>query len=232
MPNDTTAKRYAVTLTKFRFPEAEAPPYKLEDDQLDFRLQVDLRYMDSEKSFAVKTVILPGLDRFWECSENMRSKLEKQPQPDHVYARADNDAILDTKRVGAWDTRFRICACALYEMRVTVFDVEHENWLDRTWDVLRGIGRTIRQILPFGVQVETARSGSEWTLKAVAEDAEVGVGARMIEKKGKILFIGTAEHNSHTWRIGDDGNGDTRGEDDNGNTVSDCFALTFKATEL
>lgn len=122
--------------------------------------------------------------------------------------------------LGRGITTFRVCACALYEMRVTVFDVEHDNWLDRTWDVLRGIGRVIGQILPVGVQVKTARSGSEWTLKSVAEDAEVGVGARVIkDKKGKILFIGTAEHNSGEceWSIGGDtgdDDGDTDDDDD------------------
>ena len=105
MPNDTTAKRYAVKLTKFRFPKTDEPPYKLEDDQLDFRLQVDLRYMDSAGAFAVKTVILPGLDRFWECSAEMQAALAKKPKPDHVYARADDELgpHLDIGRVGAWD---------------------------------------------------------------------------------------------------------------------------------
>ena len=76
----------------------------------------------------------------------------------------------------------------------------------------------------------------------------MGVGARVIkDKKGKILFIGTAEHNSGEceWSIGgdtgdddgdtdddDDDDDDSNTGDDDGDTGDDGFALVFQATEL
>ena len=229
MSDDTTATTYTVTLVDFRFPKTNVSPYRLKNDQLDFRLQVDLRYMNSEGAFAAKTVILPGLDRFWECSADERDKLHEKPKPDRTYARADSadgSPCLDIEQIGAWDTTFRVCARALYEMRVTVFDVERINWLDRVWDVLRSIGTVIERILPFDVTVKTARSGSEWTLKAVADDAEAAVGARMSGDKSKTLFIGTGKyrHDSGEWFIRDRGVSSPK----SGNH----FELKFKATEL
>ena len=57
-------KAYSIEITKFRF------PVDLGDAKANFRLQVDLRHRDDNGSFGIHTVVLPGLDLYWECSKD------------------------------------------------------------------------------------------------------------------------------------------------------------------
>ena len=62
---------YMFELTELTFPN-------LNNDNANFRLRIDVRYGTAEQELATKTVIMPGMDSYWECStsenENDRKK--------------------------------------------------------------------------------------------------------------------------------------------------------------
>ena len=198
---------YEVRLTEFKF------PMELDDDKLDFRVQIDLRYRDHDGDFSMKTAILPGLELFWECSTNEKDKLAAQEKPDRMYVRSDDAAAseVDVTKIEDWYKTFRLQASQFYEMQVTVFDVERESW----WSKLGGVLRDIRNVivsLPVGVSKVQA---GDFALKSVTEDATSAIGRRLAGDKNKALFRDSATYESGQWAI-----------------AGSNYSLKFTATQL
>lgn len=121
---------YRIDLTDFEFPEG------LPNDRANFRLTVDLRYVDRRGRFATKQVVMPGLDTFWECDTG------KIDDPRFVRQAGDGDG---------WDHRFNmdlvdpwqrlvviVQAQSLLALQVKVWDVDRDNWKDALAEVLGG----------------------------------------------------------------------------------------------
>ncbi len=138
---------YKIELEEFRFPQS------LGDDKSDFRLIVDFRYQHDELGYLVKSVVMPSLDLYWECSvRDIDSPYS--PERELVRASRENNSV-DIQRVGDWGKVFRIQAIGLYEMRVRVFDVKHRSWwrfvLDKGGDFLM---RFVRGRFMLGSDIE------------------------------------------------------------------------------
>ena len=131
---------YTVDITKFRFPD------NLKDGNANFRLQVDIRHMDEEGEFKVYSTVLPGLDLYWECSKEENKKKETKAGRQLVRKGDEQSGFepeVDFTKAGAWGRRFRFSTVELYELRVTVFDVEQKNWLDKLSDAVGGVIQSI-----------------------------------------------------------------------------------------
>lgn len=183
-----------IELTHFAFPD-------LEDDHANFRLQVDLRYRKNDGDFATRSVIMPGLSSYWECSkeENDNKKKrsdENRAQKDRykricVRKRARDDGQngiyenqIDTKEVDLWDRSFRVNSTTLYELRVSVFDVDRDDWFDGVVDVLKG-----------AIGVLTAVPLLGGALEPLIEGAASSVGSELAKSDDKVLFVGSSRRN-------------------------------------
>ena len=208
---------HQIELTHFSFPE------HLDDGQANFRLQVDLRYRKSNGEFATKTVIMPGLHSYWECSkdENLKYKPsgngEEQPvkQQKDRYKRIcvrkcgpprECDPPKDDKnksgfcdevdvgRIEKWDRSFRVHANNLYELRVAILDVDREDWFDKVVDTLKGA---------IGVFTAVPVVGS--VLEPLIEGAASSVGNELVSSDDKVLFIKGAVKKDRQYEVEGDG---------------------------
>ena len=94
-----------IELTRFRFPAG------LPDRKANFRLQVAVRYRAGNE-YEVKTVIMPGLDIYWECSKERNQEARVSEGPG-ALVRAANGNEIDIGKAGAWGRRFRVRASEL-----------------------------------------------------------------------------------------------------------------------
>ncbi|MDE0004668.1 MAG: hypothetical protein OXQ29_18410 [Rhodospirillaceae bacterium] len=136
--------RHAVRLTHFSFPQ------NLHDNKADFRLQVDIRCREGGE-FQARTMILPSVDTFWDCSEEANEK--REPKEGRICVRKRNQPQgwlpeVDLDRAGPWACSFRLEADELYELRVTVFDVDNKSWLKSLGSALKGALDLFTQGLP------------------------------------------------------------------------------------
>ena len=183
------ATNYKVTLEEFKFWK------DLPENKADFRLQVDLRFRDDD-GFKTKTVILPGIDTYWECSKDenrkgkykpsrelARKKKEDPPDQENVTERSSDDGFLpevDLTKVGAWGKTFRVQASELFEMRVTVFDVDHKGWWDK---IAESVSKVFSSLVGFVVP------GGNAVLDSVVEESTTSIGRVMMNDDSKVLFV-------------------------------------------
>ena len=177
---------YEIKLTQFEFPHDTD---ELDDNKADFRLQVDLRYRDERKGFLPKTVIMPGVDLYWECSKKDNTVDAKYKPERELVRKESNDngnnlkkTEVDLTKVGAWGKMFRVQAAGLYEMRVTVFDVDHRGW----WDKIAGAVKNV-----FGSVVRFVVPGGNAVLDSVVEESTTSVGRMMVNDENRVLFVGS-----------------------------------------
>lgn len=205
---------YLVRLAEFSFPKT------LDDDQANFRLQVDLRYRASKGDFAMKTVLMPGLHSYWECSieENRKQYPElggdrnglapkaqkdkfkrirvRTPHPNHDGTRDDRRFLSEVNvgKIGDWDKSFRVNARTLYELRVSVLDVDRADWFDKFVETIKGT---------IGVLTAVPVVGS--ALEPLIEGIASSLGSELVNNDDKVLFIGEAELKNNKYEIrGDD----------------------------
>ena len=189
-------KEYVITLEKFSFPG----PEKLDDDNANFRLQVDLRYKKANGEYSMKTVIMPSLDSYWECSIKENKKVEEERKHNCFRKRngelgefLDELDVCKVKDKDPWGSLFRVNAQCLYELRVTLFDVDRQNWWDKFADALQGVfGKIVGAIPMLGGPIGE-----------VIEEATSSVGRKLANNESKILFTGSARFLSekHSWYI-------------------------------
>ena len=183
------ATNYKVTLKEFKFPET------LGNNQLDFRLQVDLRFRDGN-SFKTKTVILPGLDTYWECAKDENEEGEYKPSRELVRKKDNNDFLFeaDPEKMGEWGKMFRVQASEFYEMRVTVFDVDHKGWWDK---IAESVSKVFSSLVGFVVP------GGNAVIDSVVEESTTSIGRIMVNDDSKVLFVGSigVENDSGSWKI-------------------------------
>ena len=178
------ARCFMIELTRFSFPGS------LPDRKANFRLQVAVRYRAGSE-YKVQTVILPGLDIYWECSKDRNREVKVTEGPGALVRASMHDEI-DMAKAGAWGTRFRVCASELYELRVTVFDVDRKDWLEKVADV----GKAMLNLV-----VDLAGSVAGGALKSIGEEAAAGLGKRMSAGDDDVLICHSAEYNDSTWKI-------------------------------
>ena len=186
-----STRTYTVEITKFRFPD------KLEDKNANFRLQVDIRHKDEKGEFKVYTTVLPGLDLYWECSEDENRKNETKP--DRQLVRKGNEQSgyepeVDFTRAGIWGSRFRFTTMELYELRVTVFDVEQKNWLDKLSGAIEGVIKSIND----AVKKMTG------PLAPFVNEAAATIGRKINDNDDKMLVVHSGEYKKR--RMGGGGN--------------------------
>ena len=180
---------YSVELTKFGFPE------QLDDKKANFRIQVDLRYQKLDGGFALKTVLMPGLELYWECSKKDNQNKRYKPGC-YLVRKKDNNgnwsSEVDLRAVGPWGKRFRLQAKSLYELRATVFDVDRKDWWDRFSGAIQSVVGKVLSYVRFAGGVVTP----------VVEDAASSIGRKLAGGGDKILFVGSAEPaSSSSWTI-------------------------------
>ena len=169
---------YLFELVEFRFPKA------LNDDHANFRLVVNVRYKTAKHQFETHTVVMPGTDSYWECSkeENQETaeKATKHKLRDDRYTRLcvraldDNDKYLnnvDMTLASSWDRSFRLSAERLYEVRVTVLDVDRKDWFEKIGDIVKGA----LNLLPF------------------TEGFASAVGSSLARESHGVLFVGVGQ---------------------------------------
>ena len=100
--------------------------------------------------------------------------------------------VVNLNRAGPWGTRFRLSADNLYELRVTVFDVNREDWVDKMGDFVKGV---------FGV----IGGAVSKVLKPLVDETATGVGKRMVKGDDKVLVVlsetGVDAENGKKWTL-------------------------------
>ena len=179
--------RRRIELTHFSFPP------RLDKDKSNFRLQVNLRYSTQEGNLEVDTAILPGLDVYWECAKDRNTKQVTAEGPG-ALVRAHQGSELDVKKAGVWGRRFRVDADDLYELRVSVFDVNREDWLEKVAGAVKAVISTVAGL---------AGSLTGGLLKSLGEEAATGIGKRMSSGDDKLLICHSAEYDRETgsWTV-------------------------------
>lgn len=183
-----SSRAYSVEITRFRFPD------DLDDGKANFRLQVALRYKDQNDEYGIHTVVLPGFNLYWECSKEKNT--ENEVKPDFHLVRKENEQgdyepEVDFEKAGAWGKLFRFKAEDLYELRVTVFDVDRKGWLDKLGDVFGDVINNVVKTVP-------TMSG---ILKPIVDETAATIGQK-ISGNDRILVVHSAEYDKT-----DDGNG-------------------------
>lgn len=116
----------SLKLTDFTFPE------KLASSKLDFRFIIDLRIIDAGGKFTETTVVLPGLDTYWECD----TANDSHP----YYVRENNTNKFNMNLVGQWGSLvFFGKVRAVHSVQIKVVDVERKD----AWDVVKGVFRNV-----------------------------------------------------------------------------------------
>ena len=178
-----------IELTHFAFPD-------LDDDHANFRFQVDLRYRKSNGDFTTKSVIMPGLSSYWECSKEENDKRsEKDRKQKDEYKRLcvrklkgdaqqnskngeKYDNQIDVEKLDFWDKSFRVNSTHLYELRVSVFDVDRDDWYDKLVDTFKGAMSILTSVPVLG-----------GALEPFIEGAASSVGSELTRSDDKVLFV-------------------------------------------
>ena len=203
MSNELQAA-YAIEVEQFSFPEW------LDDDNANFRLQVDLRYRKTNGDFATKTAIMPGVDSYWECSEaenKKQAKRDQDQQKKQNYKRIcvrkrDKNGMsymheVEMNKIAPWGKVFRVNTQHLYELRVIVFDVDRADWFEK----LAGVLSSFVSAVP--------------VMGDVLEPLAEGLGSKLAGGDDKKLFVGFGVFSDPACEIA--GNG---------------FSLRFVATKI
>ena len=160
---------------------------------------MDLRYKD-DGTFALNTGVMPGLALFWECSKKEND--DNKYNPTRVLVRKKSNGgswepEVDLAKFGPWSRLFRLKAEELYELRVTVFDVERRDWWDRFAGAIQGVFEKIVSTV--------SKIGSP--LGSIVDEAASSVGRKLAEGDDRVLFVGStayARSTNHvvgTWEI-------------------------------
>ena len=188
---------YAIKITQFTFPK------DLDDDEANFRLQVDVRYRKVDVGFGVHTVILPGLDRYLECDK--RTQQEDNPKRGAIPARLRTSNAwqpgINLDRVDTMGKLFRLSAEELYELRVTVFDVDRRGWKDRLANIFKSMLDIAKVPIPI--------------VGSLADEGVSFVVGKMANDDDRFVFSYCADKDGQSWNINHRG-----------------YILTFESTEL
>lgn len=172
-------KHFTIEITKFEFPE------DLDDDKANFRLQVDLRHRTPDGDLRLKTVILPGLELYWECDKGKNE--ENVLDPAYMLARRKGkngwEPAVHLARLGPWGRRFRVDATELFELRVTVFDVARLGWLGKLGEAIGGALKAV-------VAGPLAIAG---LMESLVDEASAAAGRKMAGGDDKVLMTQSAE---------------------------------------
>ena len=153
--------------------------------------------MNEKGKFAAETVVMPGLDTFWECNKGRN----KKPN----YVRHATDARFDMGSLDLWDRLvLRFKAQALYRIQIKVIDVDRPDFWDKITDALSGLigavmGKAKAEISNLPVVGDS--------LGSFAEDVQSTI-AKLLAGGDKLLYKGSEDLNKSTISIGGDGSAD------------------------
>ena len=162
-------------------------PHTLNNDNANFRLRIDVRYKATGDEFKTETVVMPGVDSYWECSatENQDAAKSGDKRKDRYVrlcvrtrrklrnGRTAYEPSVDMDLAGDWDTSFRLNAEHLYQIRVTLLDVDRKDWFEKIGDVFKG---ALNLYPPTGILAST-------------------IGASLARTDHGILFVGVGTVN-------------------------------------
>jgi hypothetical protein len=124
-----------ISFVRFKFPDS------LDGDSANFRLIIELRYINDSGMWITDRSVMPGLEDYWECDPNRSN--------DRRFVRnGDGSAsinFLDTNRFNDWDrVALMVSAANLFMCRATVVDVDRQSALEKILSVLTGmLGATL-----------------------------------------------------------------------------------------
>ncbi len=186
---------FELKLSGFKFPK------NLEADKSNFRMIVDLRYVDAGGSPATAQAVLPGLDTYWECDKNRSGEMN--------YVRGKDEgkfATFDMNKIEDWDRLILMLpAEKLHSIQVKVFDVNRTDGWDKIRHVMESITKAFfekaAQVLPgmLGNATEDIKSfllkkwagGDAILYKASFTFGDNGTGEHTLSGNYEIRFVVT-----------------------------------------
>jgi len=168
---------YSLMLTRFTFPKS------LEGNRANFRFLVTVRYVAPKGKLMSETVVMPGLDVYWECDPRKRS--------DPAYVRVAGKPEMDVDGLDPWDRLIlHMKAEAIHSLQFRVMDVDRRDAWDRIREALRDIVGFIlrrgRDALPL-VPPEPLQEA----FGSAAEDLQSWVLQKLAAQKDKLLYRGS-----------------------------------------
>jgi|SRR5688500_1451657 len=118
---------FVLSLVDLKFPDS------LDKDHANFRLIIELRYINDKSIWMTDRSVMPGLEDYWECDPTRGS--------DRRFVRNKNGSasidFLDPELFDRWDrVALMVNATELFMCRVTVVDVDRQSALEKLAAVL------------------------------------------------------------------------------------------------
>ena len=179
-----------LALQGFSFPE------DLDNDKANFRLVIDVRYVDEERQLATHHAVLPSMDTYWECDKG------KDKAPNYVRAgEGDNtpSAQFAMDKIDPWDCLvFLGKARMVHSVQVKVFDVDRVDFWDKLQNALGALMGAL-----FGKLKTAIPSGGEYSLQSAVSGVFGGfvddISSTVLKRLSngdKVLFRGSCPGSS------------------------------------
>jgi hypothetical protein len=111
-------------------------PANLDNSKANFRFVVDIRYVNTNGTFATEHAVMPGLDTYWECDTGKSG--------DANYVRLAGAHSFDMARIDSWDRMIlTFNANNVHSIQFKVFDVNRPD----IWDKVKEIAGSLLQAL-------------------------------------------------------------------------------------
>ena len=161
---------YALELEKFEFPN------DLDPDNANFRVVVDFQCVDEKDQPRTASRILPGADSYWECDPE-----EKKDRKYRGLASVTDKGHADYGKTSIPEFErylFPLNISKPFSIKVTIFDVDREDWHEKLFDKLSlFVPGASKDLLP-----AYAAGGVGDVLKALFK--KLGIKDRLLFSKG------------------------------------------------
>ena len=113
-------------LESFEFPD------DIPAEEANFRFIVEFRYIDPKDNLCTHTVVMPGLDSYFECDKSKINETNNAA----LYVRDGNTGKFlfgnKPKAVSEWHALITgFSAKSVQQVQFTVFDVDRKNWYEK-----------------------------------------------------------------------------------------------------
>jgi hypothetical protein len=123
---------FKLNLSGFDFPAT------LDNSKANFRFVVDIRYVNTNGTFATEHAVMPGLDTYWECDTG------KSSDANYVRLAGAGAHSFDMAKIDSWDKMIlTFNANSLHSIQFKVFDVNRPD----IWDKVKEIAGSLLQAL-------------------------------------------------------------------------------------
>lgn len=184
-----TVKTATLNLSTFEFPPS------LPNNRANFRLVVDVRYLNARGDFKTETAVLPGLESFLECDPGRRGTPEfvRLAKEDGSKSKSKKSAFhpaVDVDRVDPWSRlAFMGRVQRIEQVRVKVLDVDRKTFVD---DLTDGLGRITEAVLTDSEDTITDIGVVGSVIGSAADDLR-SVVMRRLAGDDRLLFQGSGQ---------------------------------------